>query len=286
MLITPLAWPMQYLPTHGIERASSRRCTRTIQEDRLLCTRKHGWQTPIAVILNKRRSQADDRNEVEAELLGRASLTQIGQNLNWSNVRGPRNGKRTPTTSLRPVPTAIEALLHGLVALPAIPTQDKNNITPPATPKPNASSARSSAGDQTVVQEQPSSRYTTKRVNTDSPNTSSAEESHSRRSREQDTFRSARSRRSSRVRGEVDDQPKTTRARSQRRERQPKDDSHRDYFSSDERSRHGTKTPVSARASMSMEGLLENAFAANKSKHSKESNARSRHGLTLGFSGT
>ncbi|KAJ9602614.1 hypothetical protein H2200_012807 [Cladophialophora chaetospira] len=150
----------------------------------------------------------------------------------------------------------------------------QNNITPPATPKPNGGSARSSAGDQSVVQEQPSSRYASKRGTTDSPNTSSAEESHNRRSREQTNFRSARSRRSSRVRGDEDEHPTLTRARSQRRERQPRDDQ---QFSSDERSRHGTKTPVSARAPMSMEGLLENAFAANQSKCSKEGNARSRH---------
>ncbi len=152
----------------------------------------------------------------------------------------------------------------------------QDHITPPATPKPNGDSARSSTLDHTVVQEQPSSRRIPRRVNTDSPNTSSAEESH-RRSREQDAFRSARSRRSSRVRDETDETLTSIRAHSRRRERQPKDESGRDQHSSDERPRHGTKTPISARTPMSMEGLLENAFAANLNKRSKNVEARSRH---------
>ncbi|ETI20734.1 hypothetical protein G647_07076 [Cladophialophora carrionii CBS 160.54] len=152
----------------------------------------------------------------------------------------------------------------------------QDHITPPATPKPNNNSARSSAVEQTPVSEQSNSRHVPRRVNTDSPNTSSAEDSHNRRPREQDGVRSARSRRSSRARGEAEEKSSSKRERSQRRDRPSKDDSSREQYSSDEKPRRGTKTPVSARTPLTMEGLLENAFVANQNKGSRNGDARSR----------
>ncbi|KIW63645.1 hypothetical protein PV04_08631 [Phialophora macrospora] len=152
----------------------------------------------------------------------------------------------------------------------------QDHITPPATPKPCNNSARSSAIDQNFIPEQSGSRHVSRKANTDSPNTSSAEDSHGRRSKEQDGFRSARSRRSSRARGETEEKSRSTRERSQRRDRPSKEDAGREQHSPDEKFSRGTKTPVSARTPLNMEGLLENAFAANQNKHPRDGGARSR----------
>ena len=156
----------------------------------------------------------------------------------------------------------------------------QDRITPPATPRPNSDAARSSAVDQTAIQDQSNNHHISKRLYADSPNTSSAEENHSHHPTELEDERCVRitgSRRNSRLRGETDEKPSLTRARSQRRDRPSKDESIREHHSSNERHRHGTKTPVSARTPLSMASLLENAFAGNQLKHSRNSDTHSRH---------
>lgn len=152
------------------------------------------------------------------------------------------------------------------------------HITPPQTPKLPTDSARSSAPDQTLVPEQPGSSYLHNRLTNDSPSTSSAEEGHARRSRQDDgskDHRTAQSRPSSPVRNERGERTRPIRARSQRRDRSSRDESNREQYSSDESSRRGLKTPLSARTPLSMEGFFDNAFKKNQDKRS--SAVYSRH---------
>jgi hypothetical protein len=158
----------------------------------------------------------------------------------------------------------------------------QDHITPPATPKPTGESARSSATDHSNAQDLPARRHHPMSVNTDSPNTSSAEESHKRRSKEGDESRSSRSlraRRSVHLRDDASGRTATasTRARSQRREDNgAKEELTRKQQSTDDHARHGAKTPISGRTPLSMEGLLENAFARNRSRHSRALDNHSR----------
>ena len=156
----------------------------------------------------------------------------------------------------------------------------QEHITPPQTPKSASDSARSSGLDQTSIHEQPHNRQAPKRLNTDSPHTSSAEESYSRRTRHEDERKPdprARSRHRSRARGSQEDALKQSRARSQRREKSFKDEANHEHHSSDEQARGGTRTPVSTRMPLNMENYLETAFATNQSKRPREGDARSRY---------
>lgn len=151
----------------------------------------------------------------------------------------------------------------------------QDHITPPQTPKLNSDSARSSALDQTSGAESSSSHHTGKKSTAESPYTSSAEESFSRRYGFGDDRRIAhtgRSRRSSRSRVERGDRPRSDRAVSQRR----KHESNREPPSADERSRQDTQTSLSARTPMGMEDFLEKAFIANSNKRGNYDDQHSR----------
>ncbi|KIW81874.1 hypothetical protein Z517_04900 [Fonsecaea pedrosoi CBS 271.37] len=156
----------------------------------------------------------------------------------------------------------------------------QDHITPPQTPKLNGDSARSSFTDHASLSEQPSKRQTSSRLTADSPYTSSAEESHSRRPRpieERKVDRGLRSRRNSRNSSEKDERPKLSRTRSRHNDMTLKDESNQEQFPYGERPYRETQPELSARTTSGMEDLLEKAFMANNTKHVNHGDSSSRH---------
>lgn len=151
----------------------------------------------------------------------------------------------------------------------------QDHITPPQTPKSSADPARSSISDNHITSDASSGRHPIRRVTTDSPYTSSAEESYSRRQASGDerrVERPVRSRRSSRSHTERDGKSRLSRAVSQRRGRGSKDDWGREIPASDERSHRDSQTSLSARSPRNMESFIESAFIANQNKQSNKDN--------------
>ncbi|OAG43166.1 hypothetical protein AYO21_02452 [Fonsecaea monophora] len=157
----------------------------------------------------------------------------------------------------------------------------QDHITPPQTPKLNGDSARSSFTDHaSLLSEHPSKRQTSSRLTADSPYTSSAEESHSRRPRpieERKVDRGLRSRRNSRNSSEKDERPKLSRTRSRHNDMTLKDESNQEQFPYGERTYRETQPELSARTTSGMEDLLEKAFMANNTKHVNHGDSSSRH---------
>ncbi|OAL40473.1 hypothetical protein AYO20_00209 [Fonsecaea nubica] len=156
----------------------------------------------------------------------------------------------------------------------------QEHITPPQTPKLNGDSARSSFTDHASLSEQPSKRQTSSRLTADSPYTSSAEESHSRRPRpieERKVDRGLRSRRNSRNSSEKDERPKLSRTRSRHNDMTLKDESNQEQFPYGERPYRETQPELSARTTSGMEDLLEKAFMANNTKQVNHEDSCSRH---------
>ncbi|KIW34384.1 uncharacterized protein PV07_01162 [Cladophialophora immunda] len=156
----------------------------------------------------------------------------------------------------------------------------QDHITPPQTPKLNGDSARSSVIDHATASEQPGNRQTSSRLTADSPYTSSAEESQSRRQRSVDERKADRgglSRRNSRNWSDKDERPKLTRTRSRYYGTSSKDESNKEEYPSSDRPYREVQPAPSARTTSGMEDFLEEAFKANKNKQLNYEDSNSRH---------
>ncbi|KAL6248212.1 hypothetical protein RBB50_004467 [Rhinocladiella similis] len=154
----------------------------------------------------------------------------------------------------------------------------QEHITPPQSPKPMPGSTRSSVSES--VRDHAFFRHSADQVITDSPYTSSAEEGHGRRQasgdekREKNVPRPRRA--SSRPHLLEVDRPSTNRAASRHRDRGSRDVSSREPVSSDERPRHESHTPLSARAPKATEDYFSRALSTKQSKRPGPSDDHSR----------
>lgn len=144
------------------------------------------------------------------------------------------------------------------------------HITPPQSPKPLATSARSPVSARATESSAQRMRYDHEKAITDSPYTSSAEEGRMRTQGSEDerrrSTREGRSRRSSRSRPDEGDKHRLKRAPSHRRDRDSTGEAHSGVVASDHR--RADHTSQSGRTSRAMEDYFEKAFLANQTKHS------------------